>query len=60
MQGAQNPRTESYYKHEKRETDYSKRVQQELNYSELKVNLYTLALELGKQKVINKPLLNKM
>ena len=57
--GSIEPRTESYYKHKKRETDYSKRVQQELNNTELKVNLYTLALELGKQKVINKPLLNK-
>ena len=51
---------ESYYKHKKKGTNYSKRVQKELNNTELKLNLNTLALELGKQKAINKPLLNKI
>ena len=50
----------SYYKHKKQGTNYSKRVQKELNNTELKLNLNTLALELGKQKAINKPLLNKI
>ena len=40
---------ESYYKHKKKGTNYSKRVQKELNNTELKLNLNTLALELGKQ-----------
>ncbi len=51
---------ESYYKHKKKGTNYSKRVQKELNNTELKLNLNTLALELGKQKAINKPLQNKI
>ena len=51
---------ESYYKHKKQGTNYSKRVQKELNNTDLKLNLNTLALELGKQKAINKPLLNKI
>jgi len=50
----------SYYKHKKQGTKYSKRVQKELSNTELKLNLNTLALELGKQKAINKPLLNKI
>ena len=49
---------ESYYKHKKQGTNYSKRVQKELSNTELKLKLNTLALELGKQKVINKPLQN--
>ena len=49
---------ESYYKHKKKGTNYSKRVQKELSNTELKLKLNTLALELGKQKVINKPLQN--
>ena len=38
---------ESYYKHKKKGTNYSKRVQKELSNTELKVKLNTLALELG-------------
>ena len=49
---------ESYYKHKKQGTKYSKRVQKELNNTELKVKLNYLALELGKQKAINRPLQN--
>ena len=49
---------ESYYKHKKQGTKYSKRVQKELNNTELKVKLNTLALESGKQKAINRPLQN--
>ena len=33
---------ESYYKHKKKGTNYSKRVQKELNNTELKLNLNTL------------------
>ena len=51
---------QSYYKHQKQGTNYSKRVQKELNNTELKFNINSLALELGKQKAINKPLLKKM
>ena len=51
---------QSYYKHKKQGTNYSKRVQKELSNTELKLNINSLALELGKQKTINKPLLKKM
>ena len=45
---------QSYYKHKKKVTNFSKRVQQELNNTELKLKINSLALELGKQKAINK------
>ena len=44
----------SYYKHKKQGTNYSKRVQKELNNTELKLNINSLALELGKQKQLIK------
>ena len=47
---------QSYYKHKQQGTNYSKRVQKELSNTELKLNINFLALELGKQKAINKPL----
>jgi hypothetical protein len=47
-----------FYKHIKKGTNYSKRVQKELKSTEPKLNLNSLALELGKQKASNKPLLN--
>jgi hypothetical protein len=50
----------SRYQYKKQGTNYSKRVQKELNNTELKLNLNTLALELGKQKAINKPLQKKI
>ena len=40
---------QSYYKHKKQGTNYSKRAQKELNNTELKLNINSLALELGKQ-----------
>ena len=51
---------QSYYKHMKQGKNYSKRVQKELNNTELKLKLNALSLELEKQKAINKPLLKKM
>jgi hypothetical protein len=41
----------SRHQYKKQGTNYSKRVQKELNNTELKLNLNTLALELGKQLI---------
>ena len=49
-----------YYKHKKQGTNYSKRVQKELSDTELKLKINSLALDLGKQKAINNPLLKKI
>ena len=55
-----NIRKKSVRSYKKQGTNYSKRVQKELNNTELKFKINSLALELGKQKAINKPLLKKM
>ena len=39
---------QSYYKHKKQGTNYSKRVQKELSNTELKLNINSLALEFWK------------